>query len=214
MSKDEHEALSCSDSDSSSRTSHQNDKDSEQGDIGNSDTYLEDENESESTLDHWTTNATEERHGRMTDATEDSVRRTTSASKVHPDCESFSEPRTTNATDEHRTNNAQTNASKAHTESKHTATSHDTSCDDLAMTPEGPPTKPPMATNADQDADALTNKTGEAIHGPEQTRLGLETRGSCEAFGNGMYGHFAAIEVDLSPGRYRCGSPRASAGLH
>jgi hypothetical protein len=78
-------AASSNSSDSSSRTSHQIDEDSDQGDVGNSGAYSQDEREqergSEFTLDHWTTDATEER--RMTNTPE--KRRTLSASKVHED---------------------------------------------------------------------------------------------------------------------------------
>jgi hypothetical protein len=84
--------LASSDSDSGSRMSHQINEDSDQ-DVGKSNAYSEDECESEVALDQWTTDATKER--RMTDTPE--KRRTPSASKVHEDGESFSEPRMTDA---------------------------------------------------------------------------------------------------------------------
>jgi hypothetical protein len=91
VSEDELVAASSDSSNSSSRMSHQIDEDSDQGDVGNSGAYSEDEREqergSEFTLDHWTTDATEER--RMTDTPE--KRRTPSASKVHEDGELFPE---------------------------------------------------------------------------------------------------------------------------
>jgi hypothetical protein len=84
-------AASSDSSDSSSRTSHQIDEDSDQGNVGNSGAYLQDEREqgrgSEFTLDHWTTDATEER--RMTNTPEKC--RTPSVSKVHEDGESLPE---------------------------------------------------------------------------------------------------------------------------
>ncbi|KAH9032123.1 hypothetical protein EDB85DRAFT_1890789 [Lactarius pseudohatsudake] len=61
--EDDREASVPSDSDSSSRTSHQFDEDSEQGDAGNLDAYTGDEREPESAPDHWTTDATEEHMG-------------------------------------------------------------------------------------------------------------------------------------------------------
>ncbi|KAH9158606.1 hypothetical protein EDB89DRAFT_1917630 [Lactarius sanguifluus] len=86
------EASVPSDSDSSSRTSHQIDEESERGDAENSDAYMDDEREPGSTPDHWTNDAADKCV--VTDATEHSEHSMVmSASEVHADGESLSEPR-------------------------------------------------------------------------------------------------------------------------
>ncbi|KAH8984638.1 hypothetical protein EDB86DRAFT_2833455 [Lactarius hatsudake] len=82
--EDNCKALVSSDSDSSSRTSHQIDEESEQGEAENSDTYMDDKREPVSTLDHWMTDTADKCV--MTDTTKHLEHsRVMSVSKVHAD---------------------------------------------------------------------------------------------------------------------------------
>ena len=97
MTEDDHVTSSHSDGDSSSRTDHESDEDSDLGDHSsskaNSEDQVEDDYRSELANDHWPTNAMTKEH-KMTHTAE--KHRTPSKSNLDGDSDSFSEPHIAN----------------------------------------------------------------------------------------------------------------------
>ncbi|KAH9020543.1 hypothetical protein EDB83DRAFT_2432480 [Lactarius deliciosus] len=195
--EDDCEASVPSDSDSSSRMSHRFDKDSEQGDTGNLDTYMGDEREPESTPDHWTTDATEEHM--VNDATDHSEHRVMGVSKVHADGESLPEPRETNTTDEVKMT---TDTTGSDTVATHPGPQQLVSVNQTEFTLEGQPTRRGHIRRTRDMMEVTACICGKPV---ESELKNTDTAVQCGYRGcETLWFHLECLNFEVAPRNWRC----------